>query len=395
MGAQPARDPFAPEGGRERERGDHRAGLERQDGLEADQGQRDVERSEDGEADQRVAEPAPGGHHSSVDRVDRGDERAGRDERGEHHVPRVERGRRVVGGQHEEEQVVIERLDRVVGGGEHEPAPPLGERPAELGDHDEEQPQEQQVAHDPAHVRQAAAEDEQGGQAQGQREDRDGPAAEPADQRQARRGRGTPVGHVAGGLDRRRNLLLPPVEEEERDREEGLRHREDAVEEHPRHEVVGAGHGPEGLTARDRDTEDQHEERGGGPENAPALARGELGRLPPDGEHGSPAEHHRRIHEREAHQEREDQHGQSDEPQAPHDPDRGPGLVDGQPAERGQQQHPDHDEAHEHEAGPRAEALREGLPVGDRHPVLDTGERGQQRAHHEGIEHHLRGEDYA
>ena len=85
--------------------------------------------------------------------------------------------------------------------------------------------------------------------------------------------------------------------------------------------------------------------------------------------------------------------GQPDERQAPHDPERGTRLVDGQPAERGQQQHPDHDEAHQHEAGPGAEALGEGLPVGDRHAVLDARQRGQQRAHHERIEHHLRGED--
>ena len=41
------------------------------------------------------------------------------------------------------------------------------------------------------------------------------------------------------------------------------------------------------------------------------------------------------------------------------------------------------------------EVLLEGLPVGHRHAVLDARQRGQQRAHHERIEHHLRGEDDA
>jgi hypothetical protein len=52
-------------------------------------------------------------------------------------------------------------LDGVVGGAE-DPAPTLSfERLAKLGDGGHEQDQQEEVTHDPAHVRQAAPEDEE------------------------------------------------------------------------------------------------------------------------------------------------------------------------------------------------------------------------------------------
>ena len=178
---------------------EHRAALEGHDRPHPDQRQGHVERGEDGEAEERVVQPGARVHQPPVQRVDRGDQRA-RGHRGqEDHVRRVEGRRRVVGREHEEQQVVIERLDRVVGRGQHDAPAALEQRRAQLGDQHEEQPEQQQVADDPPHVGQAPPEHEEGGQPQGQRDDRDGPAPEPAHDRQAggaRRGR---LGHVAAG----------------------------------------------------------------------------------------------------------------------------------------------------------------------------------------------------
>ncbi len=145
-----------------------------------------------------MVEPRPGLHDPPVGGIDRGHERARRHRGQEDHVRRVQGGRRVVGGQHEQEQVVVEGLDRVVRDGGHHGTPALVQRGPQLGDEHEQEPQQEQVAHDPGHVRQPAPEHEEHGQPQDQRQDRDGPAPEPADDGQARGGRrrGT-VGHVA------------------------------------------------------------------------------------------------------------------------------------------------------------------------------------------------------
>jgi len=199
VSAEPSECTLAPEGGSERQGGEHGASPQGRDGSNPDERQRHVERGEDGKREQSIAQPSPRVHETAIPGIDRGDERARRHQRRENHVRRVEGGRRVIGGEHEEQQVVVERLDRVVGRGEDEALAALEQRRPQLGDQHEEQPEEQQVAHDPAHVRQSAAEDQERGEAQRQREDRDRPAAEPAHDRQPGRGPGVRFDHVAAG----------------------------------------------------------------------------------------------------------------------------------------------------------------------------------------------------
>src|SRR5262249_11011714 len=90
----------------------------------------------------------------------------------------IERRARPVGREDEEEEVVVEGLDRVVPGGHHQATPAGQEALAHLGEDGEEEPEDNHVADDPAHVRQAPAEDEEDGHAAPQGGDRDAPPDE-------------------------------------------------------------------------------------------------------------------------------------------------------------------------------------------------------------------------
>src|SRR5262249_38150666 len=87
-----------------------------------------------------------------------------------------------VGRQHEEEKPVVERLHQVVGSTYHAPATTLRERLAQLRKEGEQETQDQEVAHDPADVRQAAPEHEERHEAETERARRDSPPLAPAKQ---------------------------------------------------------------------------------------------------------------------------------------------------------------------------------------------------------------------
>jgi hypothetical protein len=109
--------------------------------------------------------------------------RAPRHDAGEtQHVRRVERRARPVGGEHEEQEAVVEGLYGVVRGADDTAPAATLERSAQLRDEGEEQPQEQQVADDPAHVGQPAPEDEDRRKSQAERDDGDSPALDPVEE---------------------------------------------------------------------------------------------------------------------------------------------------------------------------------------------------------------------
>src|SRR5438445_537786 len=83
----------------------------------------------------------------------------------EEDVDRRQRGRGPVSGEQEQEDAVIERLDHVLGRGQHQAVgAPLrdDQRVPYLDEDRDEEPEQEQVADDQAHVRQATAEHEEG-----------------------------------------------------------------------------------------------------------------------------------------------------------------------------------------------------------------------------------------
>ena len=217
---------------------------------------------------------------------------------------------------------MVERLDRVLGGPDHAVAPRSLERRARLGEHRDEEPEEQQVADDPAHVRQPAPEHEQRERPPSASEPIETPQrrASPGQRRGARRrtrligSDGAPAPRPAGA-----SAARPPVEEKERDREERLAHRDEAVEEHAHHEVVELGPARTSCAvnmAKDSTTTNSRSER---PEDGPAPARGERRRAPPDGDRGGALEHDDRVGDGKPHEEDRRDHGDTDEEHAHRD----------------------------------------------------------------------------
>ena len=177
----PADGAVATKGGHERDDREDRAHLEGQDGPQADQGQGHVERGEDREREQHVAEPRPRADEAPVPRIDRRQERAPRHGDEEEDVARAERGRGVVRREHEEQHAVIEALDRVRPRPDHAVTALLAECGLELGERREEEPEEEQVAGHPADMRQSAAEHEQRQETQDEGAERDAPGLEPGE----------------------------------------------------------------------------------------------------------------------------------------------------------------------------------------------------------------------
>src|SRR5439155_97244 len=124
-----------------------------------------------------IAEPRPRLDDGPVPGVEGRQERQGHEQREKAGVPRGEGGGGVVRREHEEEQAVVEGLDRVIDRRDEEPqglALRTLERP-DVDEDGEEQPEEQEVADGPADIRQAATEDEQREEPAAERGARDAP----------------------------------------------------------------------------------------------------------------------------------------------------------------------------------------------------------------------------
>ena len=104
----------------ERDDGQPRRDQQRGERRHADQRQRQVQRAEHRHQEEHVAGPRARVHERPVPGIERGQQRQDYQHGEEDRVGRRQRGGRPVGRQQEEQHAVVERLDRVLGGGEHE-----------------------------------------------------------------------------------------------------------------------------------------------------------------------------------------------------------------------------------------------------------------------------------
>src|SRR3989449_1174869 len=176
--ARPGPRPRATEGRRQRHHRHPCGDRERRHRRQANQRQGEVQRAEERDEEEDVADQRIRVHDGLVPRVERREKRERDEGEKEEDVDRRQRGRGPVGREQEQEDAVIERLDHVLGRGQHQAVgAPLrdDQRVPYLDEDRDEEPEQEQVADDQAHVRQATAEHEEGEETAEEGRERDAP----------------------------------------------------------------------------------------------------------------------------------------------------------------------------------------------------------------------------